>query len=157
MKNKTTLLEFFKKPIVIIALIIFILYSVIFNKEDPGTTKPEPVKVEIVDFSKMTYEGKQIYIEDYLKHTDDTGYEIMTDIRNAITNKFNYPKTVKFDWSSQPIFDNAKVVEADKGWVNISGKGTAQNALKQKSTFHYSVKLKITDKEVGILDIKVNK
>jgi hypothetical protein len=158
MKNQTSLIEFLKKPIVIIAMIVFgIIYSVFFDNEEPVATKPEPAKVEIVDFSKMSYEEKQKHIENYLKHTDDTGYEIMTDIRNAITKKFNYPKTVKFDWSSQPIFDNAYVVEADSGWVHLSGRGTAENAYKQKSTFHYSVKLKITDKEVGILDVKVNK
>ncbi len=156
MKNQQTLKDVLKKPIVIIALLAFVLYSVFFNNDKPTQETQEPKK-ESIAFDKMTYEQKQVFIEDYLQHTDDTGYEIMTDIRNEIKKQFNYPKTVKFDWNSQPVFDNAKVVEADSGWVNISGKGSAQNAFKQQSEFYYNVKLKITDKEIGILNVKVNK
>lgn len=48
------------------------------------------------------------------------------------------------------------MVEADSGWVYLSGSGTSENVFKQETIFYYAVKLKVTDEVIQILDVNVS-
>ncbi len=150
-------MEKFRKPaILIIAVVIGLaLYSAFTNQPAPNEIAPESI-VTTIDFEIATYEEKQAYIQNYLNNPDDAGYETVTNMRNLIKAKFNYPKTVDFTFGEDPILSRGRIVDADTGIVFIEGTGTSENAFKQESEFAYSVRLKITDKVISVEDVSVS-
>lgn len=142
----------------IITLVVLIAYltndTSKKNSESTATTT-EPVASPF-DWKTATYEDRQKYIENYLQHPNDAGYTTVNNIRQAIKKRFNYPKSVSFNLSTPPILSRAYVVEADSGWVYLSGSGTSENAFKQETSFYYAVKLKVTDEVIQILDVNVS-
>lgn len=137
-----------------VIIIIAVIAMIVFNNALIETTDTEPEVVKI-DFSTATYEEKQAFIEAYLQNPNQAGIDIQTQMAFQIKKRFNYPESVSFG-SNYPLLSNGHVIEADSGWVHINGKGTAENAFKQKTNFDYTAKLKITDKTISIESIDIS-
>lgn len=146
-------MEKFRKPAIIIIAIVIVLalVNVFTDSPEPQTPTTEVAAVNI-DFNTATYEEKQAWLEQYLK-ADHTTINMQLD--KAIKEKFNYPKTVDFNFGESPFMSNGRIVDADTGTVFIEGNGTSENAFKQESDFSYSVRLKINDKETIIDNISI--
>lgn len=107
-------------------------------------------------WTSLSYEQKDAWIKDYLKQPDDQGYALISEMRNDIVSKFDYPEEVEFTYGQTPTFVNADVVDADRGVTFVRGTGTAKNSFGVKQGFIYSVRLVVTKDSFYLDDVSVN-
>lgn len=107
-------------------------------------------------WTSLNYDQKETWIKDYLNNPDDNGFVMITQMKNAVKNKFNYPDEVEFNLGESPGFVNADIIDAETGTVFSRGSGTAKNAFGVKQGFSYSIRLKVTKDSLYIAEVSVN-
>jgi hypothetical protein len=140
-----------KITVSVIALFIIIVVAVV-SLVPKTTATVQPAQ----QWKDMQYEQKEAWIKKYLKDPDDQGYALISEMNKAVKSKFNYPKEVDFNFGESPTFNNVRIVDAESGTVFVEGGGTAKNSFGVKSTFTYSVRLKVTKDSLYITNVSVN-
>jgi hypothetical protein len=122
-----------------------------FKRSESNKQLVKPVK----EWNLCTYEEKQAWIENYIKHPDERLYELISNSNDALKERFFYPSTIRLEYGGAN-FINAYVVEADSGWVYKTGEVTAKNAFGLELRYSFNIMWKITPLEFNIIKIDIS-
>lgn len=134
----------------IIVGVVFLLVILVFSLAKNGEDKVEP-KEEIQSSAKewavMTYEEKDAFLTKAInERTFPNAAEAEHAVREAIKKEVRNPKTIDYVWSPSIYNGNARVVEADSGWIYVDFKCNAKNDFGIEKEIMGSVTYKYMDK-----------
>lgn len=145
---------------IVVLVLMFLLVNKVYNSCVDFLTFDEVAEQSAEDLSWITaenwdtiaYETKEKWVQAFIKSPSNDSY-VMLD--NLIRKQFQYPKTVKYSNTSQPLIKNGRIVDAETGTVFLEGTGEATNGFGVPMEFGYSIRFKITPDSQGFDDINV--
>ncbi len=96
-------------------------------------------------WKEMNYDERKVWLEEYVQHPDDGGYQLISLMDKSIKKEFQFPEEVEYSFAGKPSFGNAIIGDADSSWVFVIGAGIGKNAFGVKKAFKYTCKLTIND------------